>query len=356
MPGHDDIGLFLLGDRLTVHADGGAERIQIGKAVAHDQYIFTALNQFLDGGGRDTRMYLCPFFDAHGDAAEELIGVSLLDGCLISAAAERHIERLLGLVSALLDTVPAADADGERQPLNPCIGKAAHIRQHAKFIVDHPVELAVLCHRDKAGISQPAHKGRVFGHPVFNDLFHAARNGSALGVPKVLRGLKQIVSGDVHHRRMHSLIFLRNLLERCVVDKEEHIHGHPARPAAAERPGVDRVHPIPVDGGRAADICQLLKSHIANKGVHILILQLLIPQDAGTEQVIVPDDLTRRIRSEDGQRKALHRFTLRQVQRIIQALDRAIHPALQPASQREGGCRDNQCRRQLRKRELPLPD
>ena len=83
------------------HADCRAESVHIRERMTHYHHAVARAYKTRKRRCRDAGLEFCDLFDALGNAAEELILVLRLDGRLVAAASERHIERLLGGLFAI---------------------------------------------------------------------------------------------------------------------------------------------------------------------------------------------------------------------------------------------------------------
>ena len=98
---HNGTGLAQCG-KAGVHANGRAQTVQVGKAVAHDEDIIAGGGHFGNGVGHNTGAHLIALFHSAAGAAKKLIAVLLPQRHLVAAAAQGHIQRLAGDGLALM--------------------------------------------------------------------------------------------------------------------------------------------------------------------------------------------------------------------------------------------------------------
>lgn len=99
------------------HADRAADAVEIGHLVAHDDNVVALHDQIVERRRDDTALDFGALFHAARYAAVELKAVLALDGGLVTAAAERHVERLHGHFLAFAERIAqTADARWRASP------------------------------------------------------------------------------------------------------------------------------------------------------------------------------------------------------------------------------------------------
>ena len=137
------------------HADGRAHAVQIAHLVAHDDDAVALADHISQGGGQDAVLDLAALFNTAGYPAVEFKSVPCLDGHLVAAPAQGHIQGLLGHFLTFRQGGPApAHAGGQGDGL--AVVQRADLVQQAELTGHHLLHMPLFHHGDIAACAQAA--------------------------------------------------------------------------------------------------------------------------------------------------------------------------------------------------------
>ena len=182
------------------HADCRAESVHIRERMTHYHHAVARADKTRKRRSRDAGLEFCDLFDALGNAAEELILVLRLDRRLVSAASERHIERLLGGLFAIGYGDTGTDTYGEGQTeYSFFIFILAYLVENAETVDAHLLEHIALGDYHEPLLGDFAHDAVILPRPVLYHLFNSAAYRRALAVSVIRLDIRDIVGLQEHY-------------------------------------------------------------------------------------------------------------------------------------------------------------
>ena len=183
--------------RQAAHADGGADRVEIREAVAHDDHARRVAHKLGQRGGHDAGFDLGPPLDLAAAAAVKVEVQTVFDDGLVAAARESQLGRHLGELHRLLQRLAVhAETQGERGVDARGADDLVYLLDDGEFSFLERVEIAPLEHEDIAvAVIAPQDRlalVRPLGQLVVDRVAQVVLD--ALGL--VLRQLVEIVDHD----------------------------------------------------------------------------------------------------------------------------------------------------------------
>ena len=249
--------------------------------MAHDDHAVRLTHQIHQGVGQDAALDPAALFHAAGHAAVKLESVGGLHRRLIAAAAQGHVQRLLGHLLAFFQAAAAPPhADGEGQ-LHPFV-QGADLVQQIEAGGHDLLHVALFHHGDVAGDRHPAQKAVGAGKVLFQRAVERLHHMAALGVPQVGHQLLVAVHLDDEVGRAAGGVFGGGALQFGVVGQIQ--NGVAAR-AGGGKGGVAPARPLQV---LAFFLGALTQVQAGQSPAHRLEEGVLPCQQPLAEGVVVP--------------------------------------------------------------------
>ena len=171
-----------------------------------------------------------PLLHRLGSPAEELIVVVfILDGRLVAAPPEGHVQRLAGHFLAFSEAVPApAHADGQGRVASAAVIDVPHPVENVEPLLHQALQMPLLQDDHELLAGQLAHDAVGGGGPVFDFDFHVAADGRPFAVSRAGRHLVEIVDGNEGYRRAAQGVFLSRAPQLGLVHEVKDPLGHAA--------------------------------------------------------------------------------------------------------------------------------
>ena len=174
-----------------------ADRVQIRKAVAHDQHLGGIAHQLGQGIGHDAGLDLGAFLHLQPAPAEELEAQAVLDHHLVAAAGERQLRRLVGKLQPLAEGVALlaeADADGGGDAVGAL--DLVHLLDDGEALLLHALQILLLEDREVAVSVVAAEDALAALAPLAQPLLRRVAQLVAHALGLVAAQLVQIVKDD----------------------------------------------------------------------------------------------------------------------------------------------------------------
>ena len=221
--------------------------------MPHYQAVVGAGDDALDLGGDKAGLDLSQLLDAAGLAAVELEAVRVAQRGLVSASAERHVERFDRHFIACGEAVSAvADADGYGGKRVLAAGKLSGLVEQVELRLLHLGYVPLLENEHVVVWRGLEHRAAELFKPLVYDELHASGKDGLFAVLDALHKLVVAVEGNVRNRGPAQLVFNRGLLQLGYVG--EVVGAHLFAAAVVAR-GVNHVVPA-------------LKAALAGSGVY----------------------------------------------------------------------------------------
>ena len=294
---NDDLGSPAQLPGGAANAHGGAHRVHVGEAVAHDVDVLGVRQKLSQSVGHDPGLDLGALFRGLGPSAVEGEVRLPPDHCLVAAPAQGHLQGKGGVLVERRDAVRLpAQADGEGGVSALAHLDVPHGVQYGEFLL-HEVIVVPLLEEEEVVVPLGFDEQAVsHGGPAAELFVNLGQDGAALGVGA---GVHQVLV-VVHHHDAHYQPGGVEVLPEAV-----HLRGvHPVGgghqvllPAAALGPDQAAVDPetavVHVDPLRALlpPLQQPLDRELRGGVLH-LHLKKMLPDPRQLEEVLVaPNDL-----------------------------------------------------------------
>ena len=301
----------LAGDAADTH--GSAQRVHVRVLVTHDVHLPGVVDQLAQGIGHDTGLNLGALLGALAAAAVELEVHAILHHGLISAAAERHLQRQRRVLEQLLEAVLVpSHADGQRGGHALAGLHLPHLFQHVELALgkagvvlllkQEQVPVAVVAQQQSAGARRPC----------VHLLLQRSQQRRAL----VFRaGLHQLLVVIHHQDGQQGLCQLQRLAHLLRLGDVHPVGGGQRGLLAALRLRAAQSAEHPVDAVVPAELLRILPlalyepavGEIGDHRVHRRLEYFLLLGGELHEHIVAPQDLAGgHVEHQHGQRRVQH--------------------------------------------------